>query len=213
MSAIERLLAANGVRTDLETALFDVDHGIRPGRSLELARQAQSARPSIDGDDVLAWALARNGRCGEALVYSKRALRLGTRDALKYFHRGMIERCLGNHASARDWFGRALRLNPHFSLLWSPVARRYALVKRLALLIGLLAALAVPTAALAHPLGNFTVNRYSAIEASGDRVYVKYVLDLAEIPTYQEGDRVRGRDLRRRSRAAWSSRSTGDRRR
>jgi nickel/cobalt transporter (NicO) family protein len=64
-------------------------------------------------------------------------------------------------------------------------------VKRLALLVGLVAALAVPAAAQAHPLGNFTVNRYSAIEASGDRVFVKYVLDLAEIPTYQEGDRVR----------------------
>jgi nickel/cobalt transporter (NicO) family protein len=64
-------------------------------------------------------------------------------------------------------------------------------VKRLALLVGLLAALAVPALAQAHPLGNFTVNRYSAIEASGDRVYVKYVLDLAEIPTYQEGDRAR----------------------
>lgn len=126
VGAIERLLAANGVRTDLETALFDVDHGIRPARSLALARQARSARPSIDGDDVLAWALARKGRCDEALVHSKRALRLGTRDALKYFHRGMIERCLGNQSSARDWFGRALRLNPHFSLLWSPVARRYA---------------------------------------------------------------------------------------
>jgi tetratricopeptide (TPR) repeat protein len=125
VGAIERLLAANGVRTDLETALFDVDHGIRLERSLELARQARRARPSIDGDDVLAWALARTGRCEEGLAYSKRSLRLGTRDALKYFHRGMIERCLGNHASARAWFGRALRLNPHFSLLWSPVARRY----------------------------------------------------------------------------------------
>jgi tetratricopeptide (TPR) repeat protein len=125
VGAIERLLVANGVRTDLETALFDVDHGIRLGRSLELARRAQRARPSIDGDDVLAWALARNGRCDEALVYSRRALRLGTRDALKYFHRGMIERCLGS-PSARRWFRGALRLNPHFSLLWSPVARRYA---------------------------------------------------------------------------------------
>jgi tetratricopeptide (TPR) repeat protein len=125
VGAIERLLVANGVRTDLETALFDVDHGVRLGRSLELARQAQRARPSIDGDDVLAWALARNGHCDEALVYSRRALRLGTHDALKYFHRGMIERCLGT-PSARDWFRRALRLNPHFSLLWSPVAQRYA---------------------------------------------------------------------------------------
>jgi tetratricopeptide (TPR) repeat protein len=125
VGAIERLLVANGVRTDLETAQFDADHGVRFGRALAAARTARRARPSIDGDDVLAWALARNGRCDEALVYSKRALRLGTRDALKYFHRGMIERCLGN-PSARDWFRRALRLNPHFSLLWSPVARRYA---------------------------------------------------------------------------------------
>src|SRR5581483_9294015 len=69
-AGIRRLLAANGVRTDLETALFDVDHGLRLKASLELARRAQRARPSIDGDDVLAWALARNGRCGEALGYS-----------------------------------------------------------------------------------------------------------------------------------------------
>jgi tetratricopeptide (TPR) repeat protein len=126
VGVIERLLVANGVRTDLETALFDVDHGIHLGRALALARQAQRARPSIDGDDVLAWALARNGRCADALPHSQRALRLGTLDALKFFHRGMIERCLGHTAEARGWFNRALRLNPHFSLLWSPVAQRYA---------------------------------------------------------------------------------------
>jgi tetratricopeptide (TPR) repeat protein len=74
----------------------------------------------------LAWALARNGRCDEALRYSKRALRLGTLDAAKFFHRGMIERCLGDTAEAKSWFRRALALNPHFSLLWAPVARRYA---------------------------------------------------------------------------------------
>lgn len=125
VGVIERLLLANGVRTDLEAALFDADHGVHLGRALALARQARRARPSIDGDDVLAWALARNGRCVEALPYSSRALRLGTLDALKFFHRGMIERCLGNAAEARTWFDRALRLNPHFSLLWSPVARRY----------------------------------------------------------------------------------------
>jgi tetratricopeptide (TPR) repeat protein len=126
VGAIERLLIANGVRTDLETALFDVDHGVRLGRALALARQAQRARPSIDGDDVLAWALARNRRCSEALHYSRRALRLGTHDALKLFHRGMIERCLGRRQLARTYFARALALNSHFSLLWSHTARRYA---------------------------------------------------------------------------------------
>jgi len=126
IGAIQRLLRANGVKTDLETALFDVDHGIRLPHALALARAARRDRPSIDGDDVLAWALARNGRCGEALHYSRRALRLGTRDAAKFFHRGMIERCLGDRAESRDWFRRALALNPHFSLRFAAVAKRYA---------------------------------------------------------------------------------------
>jgi tetratricopeptide (TPR) repeat protein len=121
---IRRLLAANGVRTDLETALFDIDHGIRLRSSLELARKAQRARPSIDGDDVLAWALVRNGRCGEALQYSRLALRLGTKDSAKLFHRAEIERCLGH--DPRPWARRALALNPHFSLLWTSELRRLA---------------------------------------------------------------------------------------
>jgi tetratricopeptide (TPR) repeat protein len=126
IGAMDRLLGANGVRTDLEVALFDVDHGIKLGRALRRARLAHRARPGIEADDVLAWALARNGHCGEALGYSRRALRLGTRDALKYFHRGMIERCLGHRAESRSWFRRALELNPHFSILWAPTARRLA---------------------------------------------------------------------------------------
>ena len=126
IGAIRRLLRANRVKTDLETALFDVDHAIQLPQALLLARAARADRPSIDGDDVLAWALARNGRCTEALPYSERALRLGTRDATKLFHRGMVERCLGHPEAAKKWFRRALALNPHFSLLWAPVAKRYA---------------------------------------------------------------------------------------
>jgi nickel/cobalt exporter len=63
-------------------------------------------------------------------------------------------------------------------------------VKRLALILAGLALLA-PAAALGHPLGNFTTNRYAGVELSGNRVYVHYALDLAEIPTYQEGARFR----------------------
>ena len=51
--------------------------------------------------------------------------------------------------------------------------------------------LATAGTASAHPLGNFTVNHYAGIELAGDRVYVRYVLDLAEIPTFQFGDDVR----------------------
>ena len=60
-------------------------------------------------------------------------------------------------------------------------------MKKLVLLLGLLAAVAVPAAASAHPLGNFTINHFSRVEVSGPRLYVRYVLDLAEIPTFQAG--------------------------
>ncbi|HKH32386.1 MAG TPA: sulfite exporter TauE/SafE family protein [Gaiellaceae bacterium] len=62
-------------------------------------------------------------------------------------------------------------------------------MRRLALL-ACLAALAAPSGAAAHPLGNFTVNRLAAVDLAGDRIYVRYVLDLAEIPTYQERKHV-----------------------
>jgi nickel/cobalt transporter (NicO) family protein len=58
-------------------------------------------------------------------------------------------------------------------------------VKRLVILATVALALALSASASAHPLGNFTINRYSRIEPSGDRLYVLYVLDLAEIPTFQ----------------------------
>lgn len=126
VSAIDRLIAASGIRTDLETALFDADHNLGTGTLVERARQARAARPSIYGDDTLAWAHARTGDCRAALPWSKRALRLGTQDALLFFHRAYIERCLGNRAGAREWARRALEASPSFSVRWDALARRLA---------------------------------------------------------------------------------------
>ena len=67
-------------------------------------------------------------------------------------------------------------------------------MKHVKLLVAVLlaaVALLVPTTASAHPLGNFTVNHYAGIELAGSRVYVHYVLDVAEIPTYQLGAEIR----------------------
>ncbi len=47
-----------------------------------------------------------------------------------------------------------------------------------------------PPVASAHPLSNFTINRYSRIEPGADQIQLRYVLDLAEIPTFQEMPRV-----------------------
>ena len=122
VGAIERLFAANGVRTELQTAVFDLDHERNVDGALRRARLAYASAPGVYAEDALAWGLYRSGRCAEAERHSARALRLGTKDALMMFHRAMIERCLAMPA-ARSWFQRALTTNPHFSLLWAPVAR------------------------------------------------------------------------------------------
>jgi len=44
--------------------------------------------------------------------------------------------------------------------------------------------------AWAHPLGNFTINHYAAIHAGGNGLDIAYVLDMAEIPTFQEIGRL-----------------------
>jgi ABC-type nickel/cobalt efflux system permease component RcnA len=49
----------------------------------------------------------------------------------------------------------------------------------------LAASLVTSSSASAHPLGNFTINHYSRVQPAGDRIYVLYALDMAEIPTFR----------------------------
>ncbi len=55
-----------------------------------------------------------------------------------------------------------------------------------AVLLAGLALAAVPRPAAAHPMGNFTINHYSALTVQPGRVDLLYVIDMAEIPAYQE---------------------------
>ena len=54
------------------------------------------------------------------------------------------------------------------------------MTRRLILLASLLAALAA-----AHPMGNFSVNHYARLEPGPHGVAIHYVMDLAEIPTFE----------------------------
>ena len=38
----------------------------------------------------------------------------------------------------------------------------------------------------AHPLGNFSISQYSAIQIGNQEVDLRYIVDMAEIPTFQE---------------------------
>jgi tetratricopeptide (TPR) repeat protein len=123
VGAEERLLAANGVNTDVDLALFEANHG-SPARAVALARRAWAAAPSVRSADALDWALARSGAPRAALPWARRALALGSQDALFLYHAGMAARAAGDRADARRWLTASLAHNPRFSPLYAPRAQR-----------------------------------------------------------------------------------------
>jgi nickel/cobalt transporter (NicO) family protein len=87
-------------------------------------------------------------------------------------------------------------------------------VRRAILLVGVVAVvLWAPNTATAHPLGNFTVNRYADIELTPGEVRIDYVVDLAEIPTIQlrpEIDADADGVLTEAERTGWAARTAPD---
>jgi nickel/cobalt exporter len=70
-------------------------------------------------------------------------------------------------------------------------------MRRRLLIVPILAAALFATFALigggtawAHPLGNFTINRYSGLLLSPGQIDIHYVVDMAEIPTFQETEAI-----------------------
>jgi len=119
--ATRTLFEAQGVDVDLELAVFDADRG-RAAAALRAARATWERQPSIEAADAYAWALHAVGRDRLALRFAVEAARLGTRSAVFSYHRGMIEKALGERAAARRSLRRALHLNPYFSALHAPRA-------------------------------------------------------------------------------------------
>jgi tetratricopeptide (TPR) repeat protein len=123
VGAEQRLLAANGVDTDVDLAVFEASHG-SPSRAVVLARRAWAIAPSVRAADALGWAMTRAGRPRQGLRYAQRALALGSRDAMFLFHAGVAAWAAGRPDVARRWLSRALADNPRFSPLYAPEARR-----------------------------------------------------------------------------------------
>jgi nickel/cobalt transporter (NicO) family protein len=68
----------------------------------------------------------------------------------------------------------------------------------LAIVVLAVVAQALPaTVAVAHPLGNFTVNHLTRVAVADDAVRLRYILDVAEIPTFQARRQSRAQVLRR----------------
>ncbi len=124
VNVMQQLNAGTGQDVDLELAAFQVEHGDDAAAALELARAAYTNRPTIYAADTLAWALYRNEQYAAAWQYSQEALRLGTQDALLYYHAGTIADALGNEADAQHYLAAALAINPYFSLRYASYAKQ-----------------------------------------------------------------------------------------
>ena len=123
VGAEEKLLQANGVNTDVDLALFEASHG-SPARAVTLAQRAWAQAPSVRSADALGWALTSAGRPAEGLSWARRALRLGSRDAMFLYHAGKSAQAAGRAALARAYLSESLALNPRFSPLYAPRAER-----------------------------------------------------------------------------------------
>lgn len=53
-------------------------------------------------------------------------------------------------------------------------------------LMTLAAVFVIPSSSAAHPLGNFSISQYTGIQIRSDVVELHYLIDMAEIPTFQE---------------------------
>jgi tetratricopeptide (TPR) repeat protein len=112
----------NQVLHNRDLALFYADHDIKLDEALALAHKELEVRHDIYTWDALAWALYKNGKYQEASDAMDHALRPGTRDALLFFHAGMIASRMGQTSQAKDRLQTALRINPRFHVIYSGVA-------------------------------------------------------------------------------------------
>lgn len=127
---IIQLERAGGVAVDLERARFEADHsgdpGADPSATVEEARAALAQRPTLFAEDALGWALRQAGRPEEALAHARNAVRLGTRDALLWWHLARVEADLGLADDAREHLATAFSINPYVGVRDLPAARALA---------------------------------------------------------------------------------------
>ncbi|MFD9796913.1 hypothetical protein ACFWXK_38900, partial [Streptomyces sp. NPDC059070] len=112
----------HGVGDALVLGRYEADHGA-PDAAVARLRAEWGRAPSAVVGDALAWALFRDGETEEALAFAKKAAEKGARSAVASYHRGAIEKELGQAGPARRDLDEALRTNPYFSPLLVAKAR------------------------------------------------------------------------------------------
>jgi tetratricopeptide (TPR) repeat protein len=123
-SQAEAAYAANPEPFARQWTQFRIEHRREIAETLELLKQETLVRRDVLGWDLLAWAHYQAGQYAEADRAITEAMRMGTQDALLFFHAGMIQRALSRNDSSRTLLKRALSIHRVFHPFYADSARR-----------------------------------------------------------------------------------------
>jgi tetratricopeptide (TPR) repeat protein len=123
VETIANLSALGKTLYNRELAMFFADHDRNLPKALELIEKEIQVRKDVYTWDALAWTLYKNGKSKDAAEAAEHALSIGTKDALLYFHAGMIYRANGNDQAAERLLRESLSINPNFHVLYADAAR------------------------------------------------------------------------------------------
>jgi tetratricopeptide (TPR) repeat protein len=103
-----------GHRRELARLLLERARPVDAGEALALMRAEVRIRRDAETLDILAWALIRAGRWGEARAAVGEALSRGLRDAGMLYRAALIEQALGDAEAAGRFFRAAMSVDPTF---------------------------------------------------------------------------------------------------
>jgi tetratricopeptide (TPR) repeat protein len=97
---------------NLELVTYYGEYAHQPQEALRIARLEVENRHGVWALDAYAWALYVNRQYEEADRQIDKAVAIGTRDAVLYYHAGVIKQALGERAEASRYLRESLDLNP-----------------------------------------------------------------------------------------------------
>jgi tetratricopeptide (TPR) repeat protein len=97
---------------DEELIFYYLDRGQDPAEALRIAQLEIARRHDVNTLDAYAWALCSNRRYEEAQKQIAKALTVGVREALMFYHAGVIAAKLKDDVSAARYLNQSVELNP-----------------------------------------------------------------------------------------------------
>jgi tetratricopeptide (TPR) repeat protein len=93
---------------NIELIYYYADHANKPAEALAIAEREAARRQDVRTLEALAWALHKNGRSQDALGQIKKALAVGIKDPVSFYHAGTIAGAAGATDDARSYLDQSL---------------------------------------------------------------------------------------------------------